>query len=144
MTSDNITSMQDAAASTRAIDGTNCPACADMAALSRGSIGAALASGQAAICGMQEVTATLLAFLQSRVKDGLAASQQLAACDSPEALIEVQLECAKATLQAYADEFGRLHALTGKILADVLVPVRSRAAVGRKTAAEAGADALAA
>ena len=127
MASDNITSMQEVASATRDVEGRLRQGCADMTALCRGNLGAAVASSQAAICGAQEITATLLAFLQSRAKDGLAASQQLAACDSPDALVEVQLECAKAMLQAYADEFERLHALAGRILADVLVPVRSRA-----------------
>ena len=127
MASDNITSMQQAATSKREAGFEPGRGYADMTALCRVNLGAAVASSQAAVCGAQEITATLLAFLQSRAKDGLAASQQLAACDSPEALVEVQLECAKAMLQAYADEFERLHALAGRILADVLVPVRSRA-----------------
>jgi hypothetical protein len=142
MASDNITSMQEVAASTREVEGVNRDA--DMTALCRGSIGAAMASSQAAICGVQEITGMLLAFLQSRAKDGLAAGQQLAACRSPEAVIEVQLEYARAMLQAYADEFGRLHALAGKILADVLVPVSSSAASGPAVEAKASADALAA
>jgi hypothetical protein len=127
MPSDNITSMQEIAASQRKLESGLRRDYADMTALWRGNVGAAMAASQAAVCGAQEITATLLAFLQSRAKDGLAAGQQLAACDSPEALVEVQLECAKAMLQAYADEFDRLHALTGRILADVLVPVQSRA-----------------
>src|SRR5262245_9547191 len=107
MASDNITSMQEVAASTRELEGLSQGA--DMTALCRGSIGAAMASGQAAICGLQEITAMRLAFLQSRAKDGLAASQQLAACRSPEAVAEVQLEHARAMLQAYTGEFARLH-----------------------------------
>jgi len=117
---------------------------AEFAALQRGSIGAAMASGQAAMCGAQEMTATLLAFLQSRAKDGLAVGQQLAACRSPEAVLEVQLEYGKAMLQAYTDEFGRLHALTGRILADVLVPLRRGAVAAPEASAERRSDALAA
>jgi hypothetical protein len=144
MASDNITSMQEVATSTREVEAGLRRGYADMTALCRGNLGAAVASSQAAICGAQEITATLLAFLQSRAKDGLAAGQRLAACDSPEAAIEVQLEYAKAMLQAYTDEFDRLHALTGKILADVLVPVRSRAVLAPATRAATGAAALAA
>ncbi len=139
MASDNITSMQDAATSKREAGSGLRRGYADMTALCRVNLGAAVASSQAAVCGAQEITATLLAFLQSRAKDGLAAGQQLAACDSPEALIEVQLECAKAMLQAYADEFDRLHALTGRILADVLVPVQSRAVPAPATRTATGA-----
>ena len=139
MPSDNITSMQEIAASQRKLESGLRRDYADMTALWRGNVGAAMAASQAAVCGAQEITATLLAFLQSRAKDGLAAGQQLAACDSPEALVEVQLECAKAMLQAYADEFDRLHALTGRILADVLVPVQSRAMPAPATGAATGA-----
>jgi hypothetical protein len=142
MASDNITSIEEVAASTRELEGLSQGA--DMTALCRGSVGAAMASSQATICGLQEITAMLLAFLQSRAKDGLAASQQLAACRSPEAVIEVQLEYARAMLQTYTDEFGRLHALGGKILADVLVPVPSRAVLTPGVEAKASADALAA
>ena len=138
MASDNITSMQDAATSKREAGSGLRRGYADMTALCGVNLGAAVASRQAAVCGAQEITA-LLAFLQSRAKDGLAAGQQLAACDSPEALIEVQLECAKAMLQAYADEFDRLHALTGRILADVLVPVQSRAVPAPATRTATGA-----
>jgi hypothetical protein len=127
MASDNITSMQEIASATRDVEGRLRQGCADMTALCRGNVSAAMASSQAAIYGVQEITSTLLAFLQSRAKDSLAAGQQLAGCDSPEALLEVQVEYAKAMLQAYSDEFARLHALTGKMLADVLVPVQRRA-----------------
>ena len=139
MASDNITSMQQAATSMREAGFEPGRGYADMTALCRVNLGAAVASSQAAVCGAQEITATLLAFLQSRAKDGLAASQQLAACDSPEALVEVQLECAKAMLQAYADEFERLHALAGRILADFLVPVRSRAVLAPAAGTVTGA-----
>jgi hypothetical protein len=142
MASDNITSIEEVAASTRELEGLS--QTADMTALCRGSIGAAMASSQAAICGLQEITAMLLAFLQSRAKDGLAASQQLAACRSREAVIEVQLEYARAMLQTYTDELGRLHALGGKILADVLVPVPSRAVLAPRVEAKASAEAIAA
>ena len=82
MASDTITSMAEVAASMRELEGLSQNA--GMRALCRGSIGAAMASSHAAICGVQEITGMLLAFLQSRAKDGLAASQQLAACRSPE------------------------------------------------------------
>jgi hypothetical protein len=141
MLNDNITSMQDVAPPKREVEGKLRQGSPDMMALCRGNIGAAVASSQAAVCGAQEITAMLLAFLQSRAKDGLTAGQQLAACGSPEDAIEVQLEYAKAMLQAYTDEFGRLHALTGKILADILQPVRSPV-VSPETEAET--DALAA
>jgi hypothetical protein len=143
MASDNITSMQNPGSFRDAAGGVR-RGYAEIAALQRSSIGAAMAASQAAMCGVQEMTATLLAFLQSRAKDGLAAGQQLAACRSPEAVLEVQLEYAKAMLQAYTDEFGRLHALTGMILADVLVPARRRAVAAPPGSAASVADALAA
>jgi hypothetical protein len=142
MPSDTITSLPEAARTTAEAGPGRSDV--DMMALCRNNVGAAMASSQAAICGVQEITSTLLAFLQSRAKDSLAAGQQLAVCESPEALVEVQLECLKAMLQAYADEFDRLHGLAGKILADVPVPVRSRALVIPGPTARSGADTLAA
>lgn len=136
MPSDNIASMPELARDTAAAEQGRGDV--DLAALWRDNVGAAMASSQAAVCGIQEITSTLLAFLQSRAKDGLAASQQLAACESPEALVEVQLECLKAMLQAYTDEAGRLHALTGRILADVLVPAQRDLAVRASAGRSAG------
>src|SRR5262245_41139754 len=52
MASENITSMAEVAASTRELEGLG-QGGADMTALCRGSIGAAMASSQAAICGVQ-------------------------------------------------------------------------------------------
>jgi hypothetical protein len=144
MASDNITSMPEVATSPPAAEPGLQRGYADMTALCRGNLGAAMAASQAAICGAQEIAATLLAFLQSRAKDSLAAGQQLAACRSPEAVVEVQLECAKATLHAYTDEFGRLHALTGRILADVLVPGRRPPVHVAAARAATGAEQLAA
>jgi hypothetical protein len=135
MVSDNITSIQEAAMPPQEAGPGLRQEYAEMTALCRGNLRAAMAASQAAICGAQEITATLLAFLQSRAKDTLAAGQQLAACRSPEAVIEVQLEYAKAMLHAYTDEFGRLHALSGRILADVLVPVPSRTPLAPATRA---------
>ena len=143
MASDDSASIPEASSTRQAGDGLG-QRYAAMTALQRGGIGAAMASSQAAMCGAQEITARLLAFLQSRAKDGLAAGQQLAACRSPEAVLEVQLEYAKAMLQAYTDEFGRLHALSGRILSDVLVPTRRRAVMLPRATPATGADALAA
>jgi hypothetical protein len=128
----------------RGIEGELRRACADMTALCRGSIGAAIASSQAAFCGAQEVNGELLALLQSRAKDGLVAGQQLAACSSPEALVEVQLEFAKAMLQASADELDRLHALTSKVLVEVMAPLHGRKVTLPEIRPESGTDTFAA
>jgi hypothetical protein len=136
MTADNVTSIEHEAQPSANP--------AEAAALVQGGVAALLASGQAMLNGGQAMHGALLAFLQSRAKDGLAVGQQLAACRSPEAVLEVQLEYGKAMLQAYTDEFGRLHALTGRILADVLVPLRRGAVAAPEASAERRSDALAA
>lgn len=136
MAIDDIISMQE-------VDGERRRIYADLTALCQGCIGAAIASSQAVFCGAQEINGALLALLQSRAKDGLASGQQLAACSSPEAVIEIQLEYAKAMLQAGTDELGRLHALTGKVVAEIMAPLRGHAVVVPKTT-ETGADTLAA
>ena len=90
--------------------------------LSWDSVGAAMASGQAAIAGSYELTAKLLAFVQGRAKEGVAVSQQLVACRSVEALAAVHLEYVRGTLQAYSDAFDRWVSLNGKIMAGVVAP----------------------
>ena len=144
MASDNVTSLQEAAPPVSGIDGEVRRGLSDMAGLCRGTAGGAIASGQALACGSQEVTATLLAFWQSLAKDTVAATQQLAACSSPEAVVEVQFEYATAILQAWSDEFDRLHALGGRILADTLVPVRRRTLRPAAAPPRGSSDALAA
>jgi hypothetical protein len=144
MANDNIASTYEGSATMSDIEGRLRRGCADMTGLCQGSLGAAVASSQAAICGAQEITGALLAFLQSRAKDGLTAGQQLATCDSPAAAAEIQLEYTKAMLQAWADEFARLHALTGKIMADVWVPAKDRAVVVPEIGLNPGAGTLAA
>lgn len=99
---------------------------ADMTALYQGNFSAVMASGQAAISGLQAVNAEWLAFLQGRAKDGLATGQRLAECGSPEMAIEVQLDYTKAALQACVDELGKINALTGKVLTDVVAPLKGR------------------
>lgn len=129
MAVDNITSID--AAETKLRQGY-----ADMTAMCQDNFNAVMAAGQAAISGFQAVNAELLAFLQSRAKDGLATGQRLAECGSPEMAIEVQLDYTKFALQAYIDEVGKLNELTGRVLVDVMAPLKDRAdVVTRQTTA---------
>jgi hypothetical protein len=122
---DNVTSIDDA--ETRLRQGY-----ADITAMYHDNFNAVMAAGQAAISGFQAVNAELLAFLQGRAKDGLATGQRLAECGSPEMAIEVQLDFTKFAMQAYIDEFGKLNELTGRVLVDVLAPLKGRADVVTK------------
>ena len=60
------------------------------------------------ISGYQTMNAVLLAFMQSRAKEGLATGQRLAECSSPQSAVEIQLDFAREALQAYADHLTRL------------------------------------
>jgi hypothetical protein len=129
MTVDNVTSIDETETKLR-------QGYADMTAMYQDNFNAVMAAGQAAISGFQAVNAELLAFLQSRAKDGLTTGQRLAECGSPEMAIEVQLDYTKFALQAYIDEFGKLNELTGRVLVDVMAPLKGRAdVVTQKTAA---------
>lgn len=121
MAADNVTSFQQVEDQLRR-------GYADAAAVYRGNIEALLASGQAMANGFQAAGAATLAFCQSQLKHGLETGQRLAECDSPQSAIEVQLDFAKATLQAYVDQCRRLGELTSKVIEDCLAPVGRRSA----------------
>lgn len=129
MAADNVTSIQQMQDQVRV-------GYADMAALYKGNLEALVASNQALIGGCQTVTATLLAFMQSRAKEGLAAGKRLAECGSPEHAVEIQLDFANATLRAYADHFTRLGEMVSHVLTDSYVPFERQVATVAKSASK--------
>ena len=72
--------------------------------------------GQAWIDGYQAINAEMLAFWQSRLKAGLAVGGQLLECTSADSALEVQLDYAKAALQAYLDQSARITRLLMRAL----------------------------
>ncbi len=109
---------------------------ADLAALYQGNLEALMASSQTLIGGCQTVTATVLAFAQSRAKEGLATGKRLAECGSPNHAAEIQLEFARATLQAYADQLSQLGEITRQLLSETCAPFERRLEAVARTAAE--------
>ena len=99
---------------------------ADAAGLYQGNVEAMLASGQAMISGYQSVNAEMLAFAQSRMKETLEMSRRLAGCQSPEVALEVQLDYARNSLKAYADEMARLAEMTGRLMNEAFSPLAKR------------------
>jgi hypothetical protein len=59
----------------------------------------------------QALNGEMLAFWQSRLKDGLATGARLLECTSFESALEIQLDHVKATLQACIDQSARVTAL---------------------------------
>jgi hypothetical protein len=99
---------------------------ADMTELSQSYVAALLASSQALIGSCQTVQGALLAFLQSRAKESLAAVKRLAECGSPQSALEVQLDFAGEALQAYADQFHTLGRIASAALNDCCQPLKRR------------------
>jgi hypothetical protein len=77
---------------------------------------------QAWIDGCQAINAEMLAFWQSRLKAGLAVGGQLLECTSVDSALEVQLDYAKAALQAYLDQSARLTRLIMRALSAGALP----------------------
>ena len=96
---------------------------AEAAALVQAGMGALIASGQAMLNGGQAMHGALLAFLQSRAKETLAASQRLAECGSPQDLLAIQLDFTRESLQAYADQFAKLSGLAAEALNASIQPL---------------------
>jgi hypothetical protein len=67
----------------------------------------------------------LLDVWQSRVKDGLATGQRLLESGSPQSALEIQLDYAKAALQAYTDQSTKIAGLLSHAWTDSLTPKAS-------------------
>jgi hypothetical protein len=94
----------------------------DYAAIYTRDFTAFMSAGQALIDGGQAINAEMLAFWQSRLKDGLATGQRLLESGSPQGALEIQLDYAKAALQAYLDQSTKIAGLLTHVLTDGLMP----------------------
>src|SRR5918992_1099046 len=83
----------------------------DRAADYTSELNAFMSAGQALLDGSQAIHAEMLAFWQSRLKDGLATGQRLLESGSPQSALEIQLDYAKAALQAYTDQSAKIAGL---------------------------------
>ena len=92
-------------------------------------------AGHALMDRCQAVNAEMLAFWQSRLKHGLATGGRLLECTSAESALEVQLDYAKAALQAYLDQSTKITGLVSRALADCLMPNAAPQAPNRRTRA---------
>jgi hypothetical protein len=97
----------------------------DRAANHTSELNAFMSAGQALLDGCQAVHAEMLAFWQSRLKDGLATGQRLLESGSPQSALEIQLDYAKAALQAYTDQSTKIAGLLGHAWTDSLTPKAS-------------------
>jgi hypothetical protein len=75
-----------------------------------------MTAGHALVVVCQMVTAEVLAFWQSRLKEGLGTGHRLLECRSPEGALEIQLDYAKAALQAYVDQAAKIATVTVRSL----------------------------
>ena len=99
---------------------------------------AVLSAGQALIDSGQAINAEMLAFWQSRFKHGLATGQRLLECGSLQGALEIQLDYAKAGLQAYVDQSTKVAGLLTDAWTDSLMPKGSaQPSTGAKHAAAA-------
>jgi hypothetical protein len=110
------------------------PAIQEQPANYAGDVSAFIFAGHALIDGAQAVNAELLAFWQSRLKEGLATGQRLLECGAPESAWEIQLDYAKAALQAYVDQSTKIAGLVTRALTDSVRPKTPGQAPRRPTA----------
>ena len=89
----------------------------DQAALYGAWCNSMVAAGHELFVGAQEVTSDMLAFWQSRLKEGMVTVQRFLECDSAESAMEVQLDYAKGALQAYLDQFAKIGCATTRSFA---------------------------
>jgi hypothetical protein len=76
-----------------------------------------VAASHELVVGAQAITAEMLAFWQSRVKEGMVAVQRLLECRSVESAVEIHLDHAKGALQAYLDQSAKIGAAATRSLA---------------------------
>jgi hypothetical protein len=91
-------------------------------------------AGHALIEDGQQVSAEILAFWQSRLKDAVATGRRLLECTSAQDAWEIQLEYAQSAIQAYVDQSTKVTGLVTHTLTDSLLPMAPRAP-GRSTSA---------
>jgi hypothetical protein len=132
MAADNVTSIEHQVDQARA-------SYAEAAALYQDNVGALMASGQALMNSCQTMHGTLLAFVQSRAKETLAVSQRLAECGAPQNALEIQLDFARETLQAYVGQFAKCREIAGEALDACARPLQRRAAALSDRASELAA-----
>jgi hypothetical protein len=94
----------------------------ETSAAAAGDLHRLILARQAWIDGCQAINAEMLAFWQSRLKAGLAVGGQLLECASVDSVLEVQLDYAKAALQAYLDQSARLTRLVMRALSAGALP----------------------
>ena len=100
---------------------------ADMTALQKGNLESMAASSRAVINGYQTLSAELLAFTQSRMKEAMEFGKRLSACQSPESAMEAQSEFVKSAMKAYTDELRTLGDLGGRITREAFAPLQAHA-----------------
>jgi phasin family protein len=100
---------------------------ADMANLQKDNLESMLASSQAMINGYQTISSELLAFVQSRMKEGMDFGKRLAACQSAESVLEVHSEFVKSAIKAYTDELRTLGDLGSRISREAFAPLQAGA-----------------
>jgi hypothetical protein len=96
----------------------------DQAALYAAGFNGLVSAGHAVIDSCHAVSMEMLAFWQSRLKENIATGQRLLTCDSAEGALEVQLDYAKAAIQAYVDQSAKFGDLVSRSLARVGEPGR--------------------
>jgi hypothetical protein len=87
-----------------------------------GDVNLFMLAGHGMIEGGQQVSAEMLAFWQSRLKDAVATGRRLLQCASAQDAWEIQLEYARSALQAYVDQSAKVAGLVVHTLTDSLLP----------------------
>jgi hypothetical protein len=100
-----------------------------------GDLNLFMLAGHAVIEGGQKVSAEMLAFWQSRLKDAVATGRRLLECASAQDAWEIQLEYAQSALQAYVDQSAKVAGLVAHTLTDSLLPNAPGTASGGATTA---------
>ena len=107
----------------------------DQPASYTGDVNALMFAGHALIGSSQQVSAEILAFWQSRLKDAVATGRRLLGCSSAEDAWEIQLEYAQAALQAYVDQSTKVAGLVTHTFTESLLPQVPGAAPSQSTSA---------
>ncbi len=96
-----------------------------------GAVTPLMQAGRAVIEGGQQVSAEMLAFWQSRLKEAVATARGLLECASAQDAWEIQMEYAQAALQAYVDQSTKMAGLVIHTFTASLLPKAPEAAPSR-------------
>ena len=101
----------------------------EMADLARGNVEAVIASARAATTGLEQVAAHITETSRKSFEDMTAIAKSAAAAKTPNELMQLQSDYAKAQFDTVVSDFSKMTEMMMKISGDIFEPMQNRMAI---------------